>query len=137
MDETADQLTDEEVLAAFPTAQIDEDSIEHYRGRLQQRLMINRCRNCNAWHHPPRHFCPACWSADVGAVEVRGNGVVELSTVLHVGTPKPDIDYTIGYQLCAVRLDEAPTVRVTAPLRDLPGGAEAIGLRVRLAWSSR
>ncbi|HEY0518660.1 MAG TPA: OB-fold domain-containing protein, partial [Ilumatobacteraceae bacterium] len=78
-----------------------------------------------------------CWSAEVGAVEVRGEGVVELSTVLHVGSPKPDVDYTAGYRLCAVRLDEAPTFRVTAPLRDLPVDAEAIGIRVRLSWSIR
>jgi hypothetical protein len=132
-----DEPTDDEVLAAWPTAAIDEDNVAHYRGRLQQRLLINRCGSCGHWHHPPRPRCPECWSDQVAATEVSGAGVVELSTVLHVGAPHEDIDYETGYRLVAVRLDDAPEVRFTASLHAWPVERDPTGRRVGLGWARR
>ena len=41
--------TDQQVLDTFPRDPIDHDNKEHYRSRLQHRLLINRCTDCGHW----------------------------------------------------------------------------------------
>lgn len=125
-------------LAAFPRAPIDRDNLAWYEGLRVGELRIVRCRDCGVWHHPPGPRCPRCWSSDVAAVAVAGEGTVELATVLHVGPAVDGIDYRLGHPLVSVALDGVPGVRVTAPFLgtdaddagDVPGAVLA-GRRVR------
>jgi hypothetical protein len=45
-------VTDDEVFERFPDVLITHDNIEHYRGLLQRRLLINRCDDCGYWIYP-------------------------------------------------------------------------------------
>jgi uncharacterized OB-fold protein len=78
-----DAPSDDEVLAAYPDAGIDADSIDFYRGLLVRRLWLQRCAACRNWHHPPRAVCPYCWSNDVRPEEHSGAGLVAMFTTLH------------------------------------------------------
>ena len=128
-------FTDQEVLDAYPRPAIDQDNVEHYRGRLERRLLINRCNDCGRLHHPPDPRCPFCWSESVTATEVSGRGEVYLATVLHTGSRVEGIDYDTGYPLVAVALDDDPRVRFTATV---PAGFTcAVGDRVELGWIER
>ena len=129
--------TDEEVLAAFPRLPINEDNVEHYRGRLQRRLLLNRCGSCGHWHNPPRPVCPRCWSAEVRPEQVSGRGVIDLLTVLHIGSAVPDVDYEAGYPLAAIALVEQPGLRFTASITEVGSGGIRIGMPVELAWAER
>jgi uncharacterized OB-fold protein len=129
--------SDVEVLEAFPTAPIDQDNVDHYRGRLQHRLLVNRCRDCALWHQPPRAICPRCWSSRVEASEVSGRGRLDLITVLHVGTPTVGVDYGAGYPVVAVELEEQAGLRYVAGIVGCPKEALYIGMPVELTWIER
>ncbi len=86
-------IADEEVLRRFPRTRIDHDNKDFYKGWLQRRLLLNRCRDCGHWHHPPRPLCPQCWSTNVDATEVGGRGRVHLLIRLHQGPEVEGVDY--------------------------------------------
>src|SRR6202035_1183500 len=71
-----EELSDEEVFAAFPAVLIDRDNIAHYRGLLRGKLLINQCAACGYWIYPHRSLCPRCLSWDVKPTEVSGEGKV-------------------------------------------------------------
>ncbi|MET7770972.1 OB-fold domain-containing protein [Nocardia sp. NPDC005366] len=131
------QVTDREILETFPDAPIDHDNKEYYRGRLTRRLLLNRCSSCDTWSQPPRGLCPNCWSDDVVASEVSGDGVIYITMFLHQGPPAPGVDYSAPYPVVVVELDEQPGLRYTATVLGAARDDIAIGKRVRLDWIER
>src|SRR3954467_6143920 len=101
-----DVISDEELVARFAGYALDRDNAPHFRGRLDRRLLCNRCADCGTWHHPPRPICPACWSTDVVATEVGGTGNIHLTVFLHQGPPASGVDYTTPYPVVTIELDE-------------------------------
>ncbi|MEY2433990.1 MAG: hypothetical protein QOC92_3715 [Acidimicrobiaceae bacterium] len=130
-------VTDEELVALFPGAGVSHDSATHYRGRLQEQLLINSCRDCGHWHQPPRPLCPSCQSWNVEAKEIAGTGTVHLVTRLRQGPPAEGVDYTNGYLVVTVELDEQPGLRFTSTLLNAPEEELLIGRRVHLDWRRR
>jgi hypothetical protein len=129
--------SDREVLDAYPDVVIDHDNIQHYRGRLERRLLVNRCDQCGHWFDPPRAICPRCWSPFVTPTAVSGGGTVALLTVLHHGARQPGIDYERGYLLAGVELVEQQGLRVVAPLVACTRDNVPIGTPVELTWVER
>ena len=105
---------DEEILARFPDSRVDHDTKFFYGGWLGRRLLINRCRDCGHWHHPPRPLCPKCWSFGVEPTEVSGRGTVHLLIRLHQGPPAPDVDYVTPHPVATVELAEQPGLRLSS-----------------------
>ena len=58
MSTMSDLISDEELVATFAHLGIDRDSADHFRGRLEHRLLLNRCDDCGRWHQPPRADLP-------------------------------------------------------------------------------
>lgn len=129
--------TDQQVLDTFPNDPIDHDNKEHYRGRLQRRLLINRCADCGTWSQPPRGICPACWSDRVAATAVSGRGTVYLTMFLHQGPPAPGVDYATPHPVVVVELVEQAGLRYTAAMVDTPREEIRIGAPVELTWIDR
>ena len=129
--------TDEQVLELFPGEPIDRDSVDYYRGLLAHELRMSRCEDCGEWHHPPRAFCPACWSAKLTPTAVSGRGTVHLLIFLHLGSPAPGVDYEKGHPVATVAFDEPAGLRFTATLVDCERAQMKIGLRVELTWIRR
>ena len=94
----------------------------HLRGRLDRRLLINRCAACGRWHHPPHPICPHCWSTEVSAQPVAGTGTIHLAVFLHQGPPATGVDYATPYPVVTVDLDEQPGLRFTATVVGLDAG---------------
>jgi uncharacterized OB-fold protein len=130
-------ITDEDVLERFPSEQIDQDNIDFYRGLLHHELRLNLCADCGQWHHPPRAFCPACWSANVQATPIDGRGTVYLLIFLHLGSPIEGVDYAKGHPVATVAFDDQPGLRFTATLVDCEREEMKIGLPVELTWIER
>jgi uncharacterized OB-fold protein len=130
--EWREELDDATVIRRFAGQPVDQDSIAHYRGLLQRRLLLNRCTKCGVWHHPPRPVCPACWSFDVRPAEPSGRGTIYLLTFLERGGGSPP------HPIATVDLDEQAGLRYTATVDGL-GEREAVrvGDRVELAWIER
>jgi uncharacterized protein len=131
------ELSDEELVARFPGELITHDNKAHYRGRLQRRLLINRCAECHQWRHPPRTVCPDCWSRHVEPTEVSGEGTIHLAIFLHQGPSAEGVDYTTPYPVVSVDLDDAPGVRFTSTVVDATNGQIVIGARATLDWRER
>jgi uncharacterized OB-fold protein len=128
-------VSDDELLARLPNTLIDHDNKEYYRGWLERRLVLRRCTDCGAWHHPPRAVCPECWSRNVVPTEGSGHGTVHLLMKLHQGRPSPGVDYSTPHPVATVDLDEG--VRFTSTIVNCPLEEMAIGMRVQLAWVDR
>jgi uncharacterized OB-fold protein len=130
-------ISDDELVERFPGQPITHDNAEHYRGRLHRQLLMNRCAACGRWHAPPKPVCPACWSFDVKATPVRGDGTIFMAILLHQGPPAPGVDYTVPYPVVTVELDEQPGLRFTSTVVGAGNNAICIGKRVRLEWIER
>lgn len=129
--------TDAELLERFAAHTVTRDSAAHFRGRLDHELLINRCAECAAWHHPPKPVCPSCWSSSIVPTEVSGTGTIHLLIFLHQGPPAPGVDYGTPYPVAAVELDEQPGLRFTGTVVGSPNEDIAIGCRVQLDWIDR
>jgi uncharacterized OB-fold protein len=134
---TAPVISDQELLARFPTMQIDHDNKEHYRGWLGRQLLLNRCAECGLWHHPPKPVCPACWSAKVVATPVSGRGTVHLLIRLHQGPAVEGVSYDGGWPVATVELEEQRGLRFTSTVIDADRETLRIGLPVELDWITR
>jgi hypothetical protein len=127
------QITDAEVLDAFPYVLIDQDNIEHFRGRLRKKFLINRCQNGH-WIYPHLPLCPQCWSTDITPTEVSGKGTLFMFTLLHQGSPIPGVDYATPHPEIAVELPEQKGLRVMTTIVDCPNEDIRIGMPVQLTW---
>ena len=130
-------ITDEELVARFAGLPVDHDSAAHFRGRLDRRLLLNRCSACGEWRHPPRPICPACWSDEVVPTEVAGSGEIHLAIFLHQGPPAEGVDYATPYPVVTVELDEQPGLRFTSTVVGSSNADIRIGARVTLDWIER
>ena len=128
--------TDEEVLAAFPSLPIDRDNVDHYRGLLQRRLLVNRCADCGHWIYPHRPLCPECWSWDVAPTEVSGEGEVFMFTLIHQERD-PDAALDGPVPTAAIELVEQAGLRYLAPIVHCPPDEIRLGMPVRLTWVER
>ena len=125
---------DDRLLDQLPGVRVDADNAAWFRGLLERRLMINRCVDCRAWHHPPRSVCPRCWSRAIAAEEVDGSGTIALVTFLHQGPKAAGVDYTGGRPVAAIELAEQPGLRVTGAIIDSPRASIVVGAPVELRW---
>ncbi|MDT3440154.1 zinc ribbon domain-containing protein [Pseudofrankia sp. BMG5.37] len=128
--------TDAEVFAALPAVLIDRDNVEHYRGLLARRLLINRCAACGYWVYPHRPLCPKCWSWDVVPTQVSGDGFVFLCTLVHQERD-PDAAPGEPVSTAAVELVEQPGLRYLAPVVNCPPDRVRLDMPVRLTWVDR
>jgi len=129
--------SDERLWDLFKGSGVDRDSAPHFRGRLERRLLINRCDDCRTWHHPPKPVCPACLSERITATEVSGAGTIFLTVFLHQGPPAEGVDYSTPYPVVTVELDEQPGLRYSSTVVGSANEEIRIGRRVVLDWMDR
>jgi len=94
-----------------PLPAITTEAKPFWDAAAQQKLIIQRCQDCNAWVWTPRPSCNECGSEKVEWTQVSGKGEVYSFTVIRqvVGRAastafEPDIPYVIAW----VDLDEGP-----------------------------
>lgn len=130
-------VSDDELVERFPGEPITHDNAAHYRGRLRRELLVNRCGGCQRWHAPPKPICPDCWSSQVSAEPVSGDGEIFMAILLHRGPPAPGVDYRVPYPVVAVELAEQEGLRFTSTVVGADNEEIKIGAPVRLAWVER
>jgi uncharacterized OB-fold protein len=128
---------DELLLTRFPRTAIDRDAKEFYRGWLSRKLLMNRCRECAHWHHPPRPICPKCLSEQLTPTEVSGDGTVHLLTRMYQGMSVEGVSYDPPYPVVVVELVEQEGLRFTGTVIGCPPDEVHIGQQVALTWISR
>ncbi len=130
-------ITDEEVLSRYPAVLINRDNLEHYRGLLQRKLLINRCQDCGRWVRPHWPSCPNCWSTNMRPTEVSGKGTIYMFSLIHQGAPVPAHDFSTPVPIVTVELAEQEGLRYLSTMVDTPNEALYIGMPVRLVWTER
>jgi uncharacterized protein len=127
------EFNDDAVFAAFPSVLLDHDNIDHYRGMLAGKLLINRCAACGYWIYPHRPLCPRCLSWDVRASEVSGRGKVFMFTLIHQ-LREPGGRLREPLIAAAVELVEQPGLRYLARIVNCPSERLVPDMAVRLTW---
>jgi uncharacterized protein len=116
-----------------PVPKPDELTRPYWDGAAEHRLRIMRCRNCQAFRHPPQVLCPVCGSGEAEWVDISGRGHIYSYIVdyrlLMPGFGEP---YVV-VQVNPVEASE-DTVRITANLRDCPFEKVHIGMSVEVIF---
>jgi uncharacterized OB-fold protein len=130
------EVSNETVFEKFRGVLIDYDNIEHYRGLLQSRLLINRCQDCGYWIYPHYPMCSQCWSVNVEPTEVSGRATVHFWSLLHQPTlQSPEgVSYEKPYPDVGFELAEREDLRYSARLVNCENEDLYIGMPVELTW---
>lgn len=130
----SDQRVDErDVFAKLPNVRIDRDNVEHYRGLLSGKLLINRCRSCGYWVYPHRPLCPECLSWDVTPTEVSGRGKLFMYTLIHQARD-PKVRLEEPLPVAAVELEEQEGLRYLSSVVNCPLHRLQYDMPLRLVW---
>lgn len=130
---TTPEPSDVEVFDHFHDVHIDHDNIEHYRGLMQRRLLINRCSDCGRWIYPHRPMCPDCLSWNVAPTEVSGRGKLYMYTLLQQSRD-PDQPLAEPMQVAAIELTEQAGLRYLSQVVECPLEALRHDMAVELTW---
>ncbi len=100
-----------EVNVGKPLPAITPEAKPFWDAAAQQKLMIQRCKACNAWVWTPRPSCNECGSENIEWTPMSGGGEVYSFTVIRqiVGRAasaafQKDVPYVVAW----VDLDEGP-----------------------------
>jgi len=117
-----------EIDVSKPLPAITTEAKPFWDAAAEQKLMIQRCQECNAWVWTPRPACNECGSEKIEWTQMSGRGEVYSFTVIRqvVGRAaskafEPDIPYVIAW----VDLDEGPrliTNIIGCPVEDVKLG---------------
>ncbi|MFT5481399.1 MAG: putative OB-fold protein [Halieaceae bacterium] len=117
------------VTRALP--RLDADNRAFWTGGADNELRIMRCRDCEAFIHPPRPICRNCLSENVAPEVVAGTGAVETFT-LNYQQWRPGMD--VPFVIARVTLDGVPGVFLTTNIVGCPAEEVDVGDRVRVTF---
>jgi hypothetical protein len=99
----------------------------------EQRLVIQRCRDCGSFRHLPHVMCGRCQSSSYDWVQSAGRGSVYTYTIVthavHEATSS-----VIPYNVVVVQLDDCGGVLVPGNVLDCDPADVHVGMAVELAW---
>ena len=98
-----------------PLPVADDLSQPFWEAGKQHRLVVQRCRECGYFNHPPRPACDACQSQQLQFEPVSGRGTIYSFTVMH----QPNIagfEDQIPYINILVELEEQPLLFMVSNL---------------------
>jgi len=118
-----------------PLPAITTEAKPFWDAAAQQKLMIQRCHDCNAWVWTPRPSCNECGSEKIEWTQMSGKGEVYSFTVIRqvVGRAasksfEPDIPYVIAW----VDLAEGP--RLITNIVGCPVDEVKLGMKVAVQF---
>ncbi len=105
-----------------------------WTGGAQGQLLIQRCRACGHYIHPPTPICPRCLSRDVAPGAVSGRGEVASFTINYQqwvpGLQTP-------YVIAIVELAEQEGLRLTTNIIHCAVEEVRIGMAVHVVFERR
>ena len=103
------------------------DNAWWWQQAADNKLVIQRCRDCQTLRHPPRPMCDQCRCMEWDFIESSGRGVVNSSTVLH----HPQFP---GYQypLIIILVDLEEGTRITSQLINCTPQQADFGMAVEM-----
>jgi len=117
--------------AQRPVPAPDDESAPFFDGAARGVLMLQRCRDCSAFHWPVCEVCTECLRDDLEWVEASGRGTVHTFGVMH-RVYHPALAKDVPYNLAVVELDEGP--RVSAAMVGVSNEKIRVGMPVQVAF---
>jgi uncharacterized OB-fold protein len=96
----------------------------------EERLVAQRCADCEWPVWLPKTRCPRCWSERLEWRELSGAGTLVSFTVVHRPI-FPGWAEVLPYVVAVVEPDEHPEIRFVANLYDIESAGVRTGLRVQ------
>ena len=100
-----------------PLPAADELTQPFWEAAKQQQLVVQRCRACGYFNHPPRSVCDACQSQQLAFEPVSGKGSIYTFSVMYQQNIA-GFEEQVPYLNILVELDEQPRLFMVA---NLPG----------------
>jgi uncharacterized OB-fold protein len=100
-----------------PEPQPDELTQFFWDGISQHQLLIQRCRNCLQYNHPPLPHCRFCLSTELTPTEVSGRGVLD-SFIIVMEPGHPYFLSRVPYNLSVVELAEQQGLKMVSQVVD-------------------
>lgn len=122
-----------EYVPMFPVMHplIDSDNQGYWEGLRRHELLIQRCKNCGKWLHPPRPMCPRCLSTDMEWARSSGKGTIySWVTVVYDKVGYPGI--RVPYSVVLVELEEG--IRLVSNVVDMTPEDIYIGMPVEVVF---
>jgi uncharacterized protein len=114
-----------------PLPELRFENVAFWTGGAKGELLIQRCRACGRWNHPPLPRCRACLSPEIAPEPVSGRARVVTFTInRHAWFPGQQVPYV----LAIVELEEERDLRVATRLVGLAPEEARIGLAVRVRF---
>ena len=135
MNVIADGLPQVQPSPQRPRPFVSERTAPFWDAARRGELVIQRCRDCGTFFHPPVPVCMRCHSLELGFAAVSGRGAVQSFSVMR-GSPPPGFEQVTPYAVLAVELDEQPRLIVMANLVGAAPDGLRIGDRVRAVFEA-
>lgn len=90
---------------------VDTESEPFWTAARDGKLLVKRCKACNAVHYYPRGYCPSCLSDQTEWLECSRRGTVYSYSVVHQN-PAPPFKDLCPYGVVLVDLEEGPRMMV-------------------------
>lgn len=91
----------------LPAPIVNADSVPYWQGAREDRLLLQRCRDCGVLRFFPRYLCTACGSEHVEWAEASGRGTVHSFTIVHRAA-FPEFQARTPYVVALIDLEEGP-----------------------------
>lgn len=107
---------------------------EFFSFTARDQLRFQKCADCGAWRHMPRHTCACCHSADWSWEASSGRGELYSWNVNHRSF-HPAFNEDVPYAVCVIELEEG--VRMIAQLINVDISDYRLGLPLEVVFVPR
>lgn len=115
----------------YPVA--DDLSRPFWDAANRQELVIQHCKNCGEYRHPPRETCPICESTDVEWTEISGRGTVFTFIIDH-RNEVPGFDGNYVFAFVIPEETEGEVARLTGNILECDPHDVYIGMPVEVFY---
>ncbi len=107
----------------------EEISIEGFFERASKgELYASVCLDCGYLSVPPRKICHKCFSTNAGWKKLKGEGIIESFTIIHVAPKR--LEKEAPYAVCLIKLDEG--IKILARMKVSSKEELKIGERIKI-----
>jgi hypothetical protein len=114
-----------------PLPAVDDLTRPFWEAAQQHQLVVQRCRACGYFNHPPRLVCDTCQSQQLAFEPVSGKGSIYSFSVMHQQNIA-GFEEQVPYLNILVELDEQPRLFMVANLPGSERESIKIGRRVEV-----